>query len=234
MKATDVKAALRKRHSIDAWVCIEEAFSGFATMGGGIDLLAIGVWRSAKVAGLPGAGRNDARNPIAAYEVKVSRADMRRELYGYRPGPNAKSWKTRPVPPWPGKAAGALERSHYFVFAVPAGLLKDEEIERREPPADGKGLWLPPEAGLVEVSERGCSARVEAPRRAEPEPWGRHEVAELLRHVSAPNRLRNALADLGAARANVDRLVSENDALEQKVEDLEDRLGRLRAGAVAA
>lgn len=230
MKACEVKAALAQRHGSEygsgAWVCIEEAFSGFATMSGGIDLLAIGVWKTARAAGLPQAGKChhnrqepewDARNPIVAYEVKVSRADFRRELYGYTPGSNA-SWRSRPVPAWPTKAAGALERSHYFMFAVPAGLLKGEEIERREKPADGKGLWVPPEAGLIEVDDAGCHVRVDAPRRPCPPPLGRHEIAELIRHAVDPNSERLARAELVAVCNQRDRLARKLEALEDKLE----------------
>lgn len=62
--ATDVKAALRRRHPGDTnggmvgqWTCIEEWR--------GIDLLALNAWQKADVVG---------------YEVKVSRSDMRGEL----------------------------------------------------------------------------------------------------------------------------------------------------------
>lgn len=232
MKAPEVKEALRRRHDIEAWVCIDEAFCGWATSGGGVDLLAIGVWRSAHVGGLPGAGRDDARNPIVAYEVKVSRSDFRRELYGYKPGPNVK-WATRPVPPWPLKAHWALERSHYFMFAVPKGLLKDEEIARRERPEDGKGLWLPPEVGLVEVDGQGCHVRVDAPRRPAPPAMDRHEVGELLRHVSAPNKARKALADAATSRHDLQRQLERNSEQETRIEDLEARLDRQAVEAAA-
>ena len=216
MNAAEVKAALTRRHSArdGEWVCIEEAFSGFTSISGGIDLLAIGAWQTAKVQGLPNSGKRDresvppawdATYPIVAYEVKVSRADMRRELYGYRPGPNAK-WTTRSAPPWPDKQDDALRQSHYFVFAVPKGLLKDEEVERREPPEDGKGLWLPPEAGLVEVTEGGrCLVRVKAPRRECPPPLPRAQIAELVRHALKPLRTMEAWADsIGAFLAEMD------------------------------
>jgi hypothetical protein len=202
VKAPEVKDALRRRHgysvgpdgryscSNGAWVCIEEAFSGFASPGGGIDLLAIGAWSTAKAPGLKGAGRR-VRNPIVAYEVKVSRSDYRREVNGYQPSAQA-SHLTRvrgSVPPWPMKAYWALKRSNYFVFATPKGLLRDEEVERRERP-EGGGLWLPPEAGLVEVDERGwCEVRVPA-EASEAEPITMHEAAELIRHALHPMRER--------------------------------------------
>lgn len=234
MKAPEVKAAIARRHGSDnasgAWVCIEEAFSGFARSGGGIDVLALGVWQTAKLAGLPKAGRFgaigsdwDATNPIVAYEVKVSRADMRRELYGYQPGPKAKPG-TRSVPPWPTKQHFALDASHYFMFAVPKGLLKDEEINRREKPADGKGLWLPSETGLIEVDGGGCHVRVDAPLRSSPKRRSRHEVAELFRHVTNPNSEREA-------RAALTRVTEHRDRLSRELEEIEDRLeleGRLQ------
>lgn len=227
MKAADIKRALAKRHGSHLgrgeWVCVEEAFSGFATMGGGIDLYAIGVWKTAKAAGLPQAGRLyhngtevvwDATNPLVAYEVKVSRADMRRELYGYQPGPTA-SWKTKAVPPWPLKAGGALERSHYFMFAVPKGLLNPEEIARREKPADGRGLWVPPEVGLLEVEGEECEVIHDAPRRDCPPPLSRREYAELLRHAVDPNPERSARAELERVVAQRDRLLRELESTPQ-------------------
>jgi len=234
MKATEVKAAIARRHGSQKgtgeWVCVEEAFSGFATMGGGIDVFAIGVWKTAKARGLPQAGKFyvrggqsggvepvwDARNPTVAYEVKVSRADMRRELYGYKPGPKA-TWRSRAVPPWPAKAEGALERSHYFMFAVPKGLLKDDEICRREKPADEKGLWVPQEAGLIEVDEGGCHVRLDAPRRPCPPPLGRHEVAELIRHAVDPHSERSARAELA-------RVIEQRERYARKVNDLRSRV----------
>lgn len=57
----------------------------------------------------------DAVHPWVAYEVKVSRGDMRSELLN------------------PSKRAYAMEVSHEFYFAVPRGLLKDKEIKFEEP-----------------------------------------------------------------------------------------------------
>lgn len=193
--ATDVKLALRRRHPEHGgmWVCIEEAFSGIANGCGGIDLLAVGAWRSAKAPGLPGAGRRgggwggsplvDHTCVTVGYEVKVSRGDFRRELYGYQPtNPRARS-----VPKWPGKAELAMRLVHYFMFAVPQGLLHPDEIDRREPwgaEAPRRGaLYVPAGVGLVEVNDRGCTVRLDAELR-EPRQWTRHEIAELLRRVS--------------------------------------------------
>lgn len=188
LTARDLRRELRHRHGLrdgvtrgdGQWVCITEAFSGWASEGGGVDLLALGAWATAKVPGLVACGRRtgavDTSYPIVAYEIKVSRADFRRELHGYQPADPA----TRSVPAWPGKALHALRRAHYFVFATPAGLLTDEEISRRERPANGRGLWLPAEAGLIEVTERGCEVRAPAmPTCAEQLPRG--VVHELIR-----------------------------------------------------
>lgn len=183
--AADVKATLRRRHPQGAWVCIDEAFSGIANMCGGIDLLAVGAWKSAKADGLPGAGRYPTQNVAVGYEVKVSRSDFRRELYGYRSGPTAK--KKKSVPPWPGKAEIALSLVHYFMFAVPQGLLYPDEIARRAPWGDAPprpgALYVPEGVGLVEVNDRGCTVKLDAELR-EPRQWTRHEIAELLRRVS--------------------------------------------------
>lgn len=199
-KAAEVKQAIRRRHgcfgSSGEWVCIEEAFSGWSSMGGGIDVFAIGVWRTAKASGLlKSGGAGHVRNPTVAYEVKVSRADFRREVNGYKPGPTA-SWRTREVLPWPNKAYWALERSNYFVFATPAGLLKPEEIARRERPVDG-GLWLPPEAGLIEVTANGCVVKAAAPLR-ECRALTIHETAELIRHAVDPAKERAARIGVAA------------------------------------
>lgn len=217
MKAREVLDALRRRHGADGgtgeWVCVEEAFCGWASAGGGIDLLAIGAWRTAKAQGLPGAGRNngrshggrrpedDARYPVVAYEVKVSRADMRRELYGYAPKV-ARSYRTRAVLPWPGKAHQALAVSHFFMFAVPVDLLTERELEQDSPQED-RSLFVPPEAGLLEVSASGkCHVRITAPRRV-PRALERGEVAELIRHAVDPNQLRKAREQVRALEGTI-------------------------------
>lgn len=251
MKAADVKAALRRRHGAETdsgeWVVVEEAFCGWTSGGGGIDLLAVGAWATAKAPGLPGAGRinaerrspprvldgdgtveeyvpprdEDARHPIVAYEVKVSRADLRRELYGYRKGPNA-SYKTRNVPAWPGKAHLALSVAHYFMLAVPRGLLTAEEEAQRGPwPADwlaahdARPLWVPEEAGLLEVDSGGCRVVVPAPRRV-PRPIERGEMAELLRHAVKPNVLRKLRTENAALRRDNERLLREQHESHQR------------------
>lgn len=227
--AADVKNALRRRHHSDTpkgeWVCVEEAFSGFSTWSGGIDLLAIGAWRTSKVGGCPGAGGHKAQNPVVAYEVKVSRADMRRELYGYAPGPDT-ARTTRPVPAWPIKASEALRFSEFFMFAVPQGLLMDHEVEKRSPWTDAEAqqfldaggrqrdrmLWLPPEAGLVELCPDGrITVRAEATMRVA-EPFTRHMTAELIRHVADPNKLRQMrvkMMDLERQNADLRALLTE-------------------------
>lgn len=105
MNAADVKERLRARHpAIDAfggpytWTCIEEWMN--------IDLLAVSAWASC---------RPYPRYARVGYEVKVSRADYRRELAR------------------PDKRAAAVRFCHEFYFAVPHGLLKPDEIQ-----------WVPP------------------------------------------------------------------------------------------
>lgn len=261
MTAADVKAALAVRHGVNsgsgAWVGIEEAFCGWRSAGGGIDYLAIGAWKTASLPGLPSAGKwetcprcgygNRTRNPecdvcdgsgrawdasfpVVAYEVKVSRSDYRREVDGYTPGKDAV--RSRGVDPWPAKARWALKRSHYYMFATPAGLLRDYEIKRREPWDEvslaaleaevgrlrGRPLWLPPEAGLIEVDGRGCVVKVKAPRRPAPPPLTRPEMAELLRHSLDPNSMREARLENARLRGDVDRLYARLREAEGRLE----------------
>lgn len=106
MTAAEVKEALRRRHPAMAefgpgpWTCIEEWHN--------IDLLAFAAWTQPKPA--------RCRHARVGYEVKVSRADYKRELI-------------RPY-----KRAGAVAFCHEFYMAIPAGLLHPEEREWLEPP----------------------------------------------------------------------------------------------------
>lgn len=228
MTSDDVIRALRRRHGClpeqagampSSWVCIEEAFKGSwgaLAPSGGIDLLAAGATRSARVNGLEGVSR--VPWPVIAYEVKVSRADFRREVNGDAPPkqgpppppPPRMTWdeerlltpeehaarhemdearerwhrqqRRSRLPEWPAKAKHALDRCHYFIFATPKGLLRPEEIARRERPEDGRGLWLPAEAGLVEVDRVGVHDVVRAPLR-DPAPWSRGDAHWLIRQA---------------------------------------------------
>lgn len=217
MTADDVRAALARFHGCDTatgeWVCLPEALAG---SGGGIDMLAVGVWQRASVPGLPGCGkcggskvRYDTRNPIVAYEIKVSRADARRELVGYEPSEAAR-FRARSVPPWPGKARRALDLSHYFLFATPAGLFKESELGLRRPLADHRGLWLPEEAGLLEVAENGtCRVRIPPARRA-PNPLTRSDTALLLRQAAgAAARERRLREEIISLQAQLDQATAQ-------------------------
>lgn len=99
MTAAEVKALLRSRHPAVAegapgpWTCLEEYR--------GIDLLAVSAWASV---------RPYPRYARVGYEVKVSRADYKRELVK------------------PSKRRAAVDFCHEFYFAVPLGLLTDAEI----------------------------------------------------------------------------------------------------------
>lgn len=170
----DLLDALHRRHGQHAagsraWVCIEEALSGWANFGtGGIDLMAFGVWRTAKVPGLPRCGQwnGPAEYAVVAYEVKASRADFRRELAV-----------------WPDKAQVALDVAHYFLFVTPPGLLDEHERTVREPwPHGAPRLWLPEGSGLIEVNGNGCRVVVPAALR-EPRALTRGEQHELLRRA---------------------------------------------------
>jgi hypothetical protein len=99
--AAEIKAALRRRHPalsaggfVGEWTCLEEFHD--------IDLLAFSAWSSRQYRRV-------------GYEVKVSRADYRRELLK------------------PYKRVGAVAWCHEFFFAVPDGLLSAAELEFVEP-----------------------------------------------------------------------------------------------------
>lgn len=211
MPAGAVKAALASYYAARAgeWVTIEEALDGWANGFGGIDLLALGVWKTAKVKGLQGVDTRATApgNARVAHEVKVSRTDFRKELYGYKPGPDAlagfeqrvRDFRARgsrgepPRPPrespaWPDKQLRALAISDYFVFVTPRGLLHEDEATRYHPWGDNAprpgALWVPAEAGLWEVDHNGVTVVRSAPRR-EGSPLTRHETHELIRKALA-------------------------------------------------
>lgn len=110
--ADDVKEALRRRHPAEqfigskkvpgAWTTIEEWL--------GIDLLAVSAHASPSSGAVSGV-----RYPRVGYEVKVSRADYRREVLR------------------PEKRTLAVSWCNAFFFAVPAGLLTAEEVAYVEP-----------------------------------------------------------------------------------------------------
>jgi hypothetical protein len=231
MTAADVKAAIHKYHGMHTgdgmWTCVNEAFSGWNSSGGGVDVMAFGAWTTAKVSCLESPGvyktknqwKIDTRWPTVAYEVKVSRADYKREIHGYTPGPNAKR-RSKSVPPWPGKASFAIERAHYFVFAVPQGLFTDEEIGRREDPADNKSLWLPPDVGLVEVRPSGTiKVRAKAvPSAARPLTAG--EVGEVIRHGLNTNKDRLSIKSLSFIKQAMKNSEKRSAKLQAEAHDL--------------
>lgn len=261
MKAEEVKAALNRRHGQDTasgmWVGIEEAFSGFQSAGGGIDYFAIGVWRSAKAPGLPGAGGKKTANAIVSYEVKVSRADFRKELYGVKPKKGTWQYRHyggREKGAWPSKAYWALQRSHYFMFAVPKGLLKDEEIETRQRPLrtcnqcggtaeypnvighltetcegdwedpKGRPLWLPENVGLIEVDEHG--------RCHVREPAVRLDDPPPLKHGEIAELIRHAVKPnkLRNTLADLTRARDSNVHLRKRLDEVEEELEALQEG----
>lgn len=93
MKTTQVYESLRRFHdeTFGEWVLLRECFN--------VDALALQVW----------AGRTPRWRRVA-YEIKVSRADFRREIRR------------------PQKRRRALELSDQFYFAAPAGLIQRSEL----------------------------------------------------------------------------------------------------------
>lgn len=147
-----------------------------------------------------------------AYEVKVSREDFRNDLKA-----------------WPGKQTYAMQMSHQWLFAVPEGLLSEDEI-RSKAKGDVHGqlalgrtrarspLWVPEGAGLVEVKSgkvsdlRRCRVRRRPATRPTVEELTPAMVATLIRHVPRGTRryadyaLQQAQADARIARQQLERL----------------------------
>lgn len=234
LTARDVLDALRRRHGCETgngkWSVVEEAFCGWNSSGGGIDLFAIAAWQSARVPGLAPSPRGETHVPtpqhhVIAYEVKVSRSDYRREVNGTGPS------RTHPYGKagWPSKASHALARSHHYFFAVPKGLLTDEEIDRPFPvPGDRGPLWLPPEAGLLEVGPKGgVTVKRPAPRRAA-RALTVGEVAEIIRHALTPASLRTAIEEAHSWEKEIARQRELRDRDAATIVDLEAEIERLR------
>jgi hypothetical protein len=162
VKARDVLTALRRHH--------DRLTQPWVVLreAFGIDALAISQSRT-----------NNFRR--IAYEVKVSRGDFYRELDR-----------------WPRKAAAGLRLAHQFVFVVPEGMLGPEDMRR-----DARGqlrlagtrrrrLWVPPEAGLMEVNEdRVCRMRLRAPITEAPA-WSDQETAYLVAYAHRPGVIATA------------------------------------------
>jgi hypothetical protein len=169
--ATDVKAKLRGRHPATQTMGFRQVPGAWTCIEewAGIDLLAFCVHAS------PASGcASRTRYPRVGYEVKVSRSDYRAEIGN------------------PYKRSTARAMCHEFYFAVPAGLLKPEEIERRGSTStqlvlDGPGLWVPDDVGLITVDGRGCKVRHASPVVKDPEPpfYGERGLHDLIRWVSA-------------------------------------------------
>jgi hypothetical protein len=162
VKARDVLTALRRHH--------DRLTQPWVVLreAFGIDALAISQSRT-----------NNFRR--IAYEVKVSRGDFYRELDR-----------------WPCKAAAGLRLAHQFVFVVPEGMLGPDDMRR-----DARGqlrlagtrrrrLWVPPEAGLMEVNEdRVCRMRLRAPITEAPA-WSDQETAYLVAYAHRPGVIATA------------------------------------------
>lgn len=158
-----VKAALRRRHPATQSMGVRQVPGPWTCIEEllGCDLVAFAAVRSPKN-GPPGA-----RYPRVGYEVKVSRSDYRKELRS------------------PSKRVRAVALTHAFYFAVPIGLLREDERERRQPWPDGAALWVPEDVGLVEVHRGGCRVVHQAPTRKEPEVVDGRLLGACARHISS-------------------------------------------------
>lgn len=152
MTAEEVKSALRRRFNQNGspqmptpWTCIEEFMS--------IDLWCLAAWTKPAPA-----SPKCQTYPRIAIEVKVSRSDLKSELY--KPSKRAKAWAF----------------SDQFYIATPTGLLKEDEIAWKQPdyePTDfvrlacpngcrkirhreGTWYWKPSEPGGFRGSQMEC------------------------------------------------------------------------------
>ena len=167
--AAEVKDKLRKRHPATQVM-------GARTVPGpwtcieewmGIDLLALCATKASRVP-----------YGVVGYEVKVSRADYRSELRK------------------PEKREEARAMCHEFYFAVPRGLLRDDELAGAgdEPQLGDADLHVPDDVGLVVVDGRGTTVIKDSPVNRVPDPivkqvhdgtgWG-YDLNALVRWVSA-------------------------------------------------
>jgi len=151
---------LHARHEPPEWACFQE----FTTMTGGgfrrsggyrtvrfVDFLAVNLWPSKGISKSP---------RVVAYEIKVSRSDFFREIQD------------------PSKRAQAMAMSSEFVFAVPSGLVKKDEVP------EGCGLLYATTAGLRQMK---------APRQKKPDDWDWNLICSLARRV-ADERPKDSLA----------------------------------------
>jgi hypothetical protein len=170
MDAVEVKDALRKRHPATQKM-------GARTIPG--PWTCIEEWRGVDLLALCATTAGRVRNAVVGYEVKVSRADYRAELRN------------------PHKRGEALSFCHEFYFAVPDGLLRDEELPGLT--AQGQlgetSLYVPEDVGLVIVTGRGCRVVKRSPLNREPDPI----VTEPRRGAAFASDL-NALARWVSAR----------------------------------
>jgi hypothetical protein len=152
VNAAEVKQALRRRHPATGAMGTRIVPGPWTCIEEclGCDLLAIAAQRDPPP-------KTGVRFPRVGYEVKVSRGDYRQELRN------------------PHKRAAAVLQTNVFYFAVPAGLLKREELALRGHPSDdeqlalranGAGpLWVPEDVGLVEITGAGVRVVVQSPVR---------------------------------------------------------------------
>lgn len=182
MKTEQVVEALKARHPNDTgdWASFVEAF-------GYIDFFAFMLIRTHK---------DYVKGERLAYEIKVSRSDLRSELNDTK------------------KRIRALKRSHRMYFAIPHDLLS---VEERAPGGRQKqgGLYIPEECGIVLVFDDGRSFKLrEAPRR-EVHPLPEEDVLWIARDRGSPKELRHHAEEHRRLRGVNENLRREIAALTQ-------------------
>jgi len=190
MKALDVVTAVRRHYGCEKdnvgpeWAALTEfCLRPGAQAPTRIDLFMVRAWS--------GRPKGHERHAI---EVKVSRSDLLAELRQ------------------PHKRDPFHQVAHRFMFATPAGLVRDGE--------------LPDDCGLLEVSDRGCTVTVRGPRRDEPDPMPDTAFVEAFRRASR-SEARIRTADTGAAYvARMEEHVAHADAATLRAQQARDVANR--------
>jgi hypothetical protein len=142
-----IYGALRAKHSAPKWACITDLRHGTGYGGvreQGIDVIAIWLWGTGYRGGTP-----IETISVIGYEVKASRGDFAKELDS------------------PDKRKALEEISTECFFAVPAGLVKPDEIPEG---------W-----GLIEVHKSGTTRRKKHAKQRELDGWPWRLVQSLAR-----------------------------------------------------
>lgn len=173
MKADDILDALERHHAATGVGIVQWCFAREVPLATGgaqrrMDAVAINCWRSKSYT-------------VRGYEVKVSRADFRKELSQ------------------PHKSEGLRRLCDEFVFAVPRGLVTAKELEEAGEPFN--------RAGLIQVNALGDIRTLRAASRMVPvgldsscEIWPPEFIASVVRSGQ-----RTALLQANKARREAER-----------------------------